>query len=170
MNAKSLVTVGLLMFVGVSVVYVVVREAGQPAPEGPVTATDPSNDPKVEPVVTAGDESSGTKVLVYYFHRTQRCVTCRTIEAYARDAIREGFPDEYQAGVIEWHALNVEEPANSHFVDDYRLAFSSLVIARMEGGRQTRWDNLEDVWKLVHQSKAGFFEYVQRAVAGYLGE
>jgi len=84
-------------------------------------------------VETAGTEVSktaapGVKIVAYYFHGTTRCATCRKIETFAHEAIQAGFGEALKAGSLEWRTLNVEEPANQHFIKDYRLYTKSVVL------------------------------------------
>jgi len=197
MNSRSIVTVILLVFVGVSVAYVLVREAGtgredpsplsgessrpslsgedRPETENPTgEAGDDESVVETSPApgggaVEPGAEEAGRKVLVYYFHRTQRCPTCRAIESYAREAVEQAFPAELESGRVEWHTVNLDEPGQSHFVDDYQLTFSTLVVVAKDGGSQTSWRNLSDVWGLVRGQRAKYDAYVRDAVAEYLG-
>lgn len=108
-----------------------------------------------------------SKVVAYYFHGTYRCTTCRTIEAYAHEAVQTGFAEALKAGKIEWRALNVEEPANRHFLKDYQLYTRSVVLASYQGDKQLRWKNLEKVWELVGD-KGQFTRYVQGEVKTFL--
>jgi hypothetical protein len=39
------------------------------------------------PTAEAGAEGGTGTTVVYYFHATARCATCRTIEAYAHEAL-----------------------------------------------------------------------------------
>jgi hypothetical protein len=103
------------------------------------------------------------KVVAYYFHGTYRCTTCRNIESFAREAVQTGFGDELKAGKVEWRALNVEEPANRHFIKDYQLYTRSVVLASYQGDKQLRWKNLDQVWVLVGD-KGQFTRYVQNEV------
>lgn len=111
--------------------------------------------------------AADSKVVAYYFHGTTRCNTCRTIEAYAKEAVQTGFGDGLKAGKIEWRALNVEEPANRHFIKDYQLYTRSVVLASYEGDKQLRWKNLDKVWELVGD-KPSFTRYVQAEVKSFL--
>ncbi len=108
------------------------------------------------------------KVVAYYFHVTVRCVTCRTIEQYSREAIEKGFGDELRKGAIEWRPVNVQLPENRHYIQDYRLFTRSLVLVKMKDGKQVEWRNLEKVWELVGR-RADFLKYVQANVKVYLG-
>ncbi len=126
----------------------------------------PETASRATPSVTA---DSPLKVVAYYFHVTVRCVTCRTIEGYSREAIEQGFPKELKAGEAEWRLVNVQLPENRHFIRDYQLYTRSLVLAKIRGGKQVEWRNLDKVWELVGR-KGEFFKYVQSNVKVYLGD
>jgi hypothetical protein len=103
----------------------------------------------------------GNRTVVYYFHGNMRCVSCRRIESYAKEAIKAGFSSELADGHLEIMAVNVEEPGNRHFVEEFQLYAPSVVVTRMEGDQRTQWKNLDQVWRLVRDRQA-FQQYVQR--------
>jgi hypothetical protein len=107
-------------------------------------------------------------VIAYYFHGTQRCATCRKLEAYSLESIQAGFPGQLRDGTLEWRVVNIDEPGNKHFVEDYKLYTRSLVIVKLQEGKQTEWKNLEKIWDLV-DDKQGFATYVQQEIKTYLG-
>ncbi len=158
MNTKSIITILLLIFVAVSVVYLVTGNK-QADTEASVTET------AVEPSSTPENH----QIIAYYYHGNRRCKTCRTIEAYAAEAIQTGFADALDAGQVDWQVLNFEDSANAGAVEDYDLVSQSLIIVEWQDGEKLRWKNLERVWKLVGEKKA-FLDYVQQEVAAYLGE
>jgi len=170
MKSKSLVAVTLLLFVAVSMVYLALGDS-------PGRAENPGqNSETTDPVVaTSGSgsldrvEEAQHRVIAYYFHGTARCPTCRAIEQYAYEALVTGFPRELQFGVLEWHAINVEEPQNQHFIDDYELIMRSVILADMAGENQTKWKNLDRIWDLVGD-KGAFVSYVQEETEAYLEE
>jgi hypothetical protein len=162
MNPKSVVTILLLVFVAVSVGFLISKESrisavpanqtSVPANEaGTQSAGNEDSDKTIsgtnaastgvdkKPSRKDGQESGekiaaddrntpDSKVVVYYFHGSTRCVTCRAIENFSRAAVGNAFPDEIQKGRLEFQAINVEEPANEHFVDDYQLVTRSVVL------------------------------------------
>jgi hypothetical protein len=163
MNAKRIVTVLLLTFIGVSVVYLVITEAGsRPQPNAPSTPhiAAPATRAIDERESKRPDQPADHRVVAYYFHRTQRCRTCLTIETYAEEALKEAFPEALRRGELEWHAVNVEEPANEHFVEEYGLTSSALVLLDLWDGEPREWRNLEQVWKLAGDEMR-FKTYVQ---------
>lgn len=106
---------------------------------------------------TFNKKKDSQRILAYYFHPTARCVTCRNIEAYSIEAIKE-WEVETGKNVI-WKELNIEDSVNEHYVNEYSLEFSSLVIARYTEGTKDKWKNLEETWKLVND-KDSFKKYV----------
>lgn len=115
-----------------------------------------------EPVVT-----TDSTVVVYYFHRTARCKTCLTIEALAKEALDTYLANALAAGRLIWPPINIEEPGNEHFEDDFQLEFSSLIVAAHGPEDGVSWWNLERVWDLVGEREE-FIEYVRLNVAGVL--
>ncbi len=107
-------------------------------------------------------------VIAYYFHGTRRCKTCLTIEAYADESMKTGFPQELETGRLTWRVLNVEEPENEHFVQDFELATRSVVLVEAKNGKTEKWKSLDKVWKLVG-NKGAFVAYIQKETADYLG-
>ena len=116
-----------------------------------------------------GKDSTGTKpeVVLYYFHGTRRCNTCRTIESYAQEAVEGKFKDALEAGTLNWTVLNTDESENAHFVKDFGLVSSSLVVVEVDGGEVLRHEVLQEAWTLV-RDKPRFIEYVQGSVGEFL--
>jgi hypothetical protein len=163
MNPKTIVTAALLGFVAISVGYLGVSETQ--------TADDSlgrSVSGRAVPAAQSDVKAPAHKIIAYYFHNTQRCPTCLKIERLAGDAIKTEFAGELERGELEWRVLNIEESANEHFVGDYALVASSLVIVDLHEGRQRAWTNMERVWELVHDDEAAFRDYVVEQVREYL--
>jgi len=114
-------------------------------------------------------KAHNAKVIAYYFHGTFRCTTCRSIEEYSHDAIQAYFAKELGNGKLEFRPVNVEEPGNKHFIQDYQLVTRSLVLSLVSDGKEMKWKNLPDVWKLV-RDKEKFYQYVKDEVELFLKE
>lgn len=121
-----------------------------------------------EPDVATAEAGAERHFVLYYFHGQRRCQTCLTIEAYAEEAARAGFGKELESGVLEWTVVNIDEKENAHFVEDFSLPSSSLVVVEMGRDGPVRHQILQDVWLLVGK-KQEFLEYIRRAVREYLG-
>jgi hypothetical protein len=114
---------------------------------------------------TAVENSNEYKntILAYYFHGNYRCHTCRTIEALAYKTINDKFAVELQSGEIIWKELNVEQPENRHFIHEFQLYSSSLVIVKKDGKKTVSWKILQDVWRLVRDENK-FSDYVTNEI------
>ncbi len=165
MKTKTIVSIVLLVFVAASVTWLVIKETRDGETEQKQgrdknAAGGGENTP-------VGLPQAKEKVTVYYFHQTARCMTCNRIEALTRQAVESGFADQIKAGRVEIKAVNVEEPGNRHFVDDYKLVTKSVVLVDGRKQKAGRWKNLERVWELVRNEEA-FGKYVQSEVKAFL--
>jgi hypothetical protein len=112
---------------------------------------------------------SGHKLTVYYFHSKRRCPTCMKMEAYTREAVTKGFANLVKTGRVELKVVDVDEPRDRHFVEDFKLITKSVVIVDSLDGKQVRWKNLDKIWKLV-VNRFAFVKYVQDEINAYLRE
>lgn len=107
------------------------------------------------------------RVVAYYFHTTIRCKSCRTIEAWSKEAIDSAFAQEIRDGRLVWKVVNIEVEGNEHFAKDYALYTKSVVLVTEVRGKPGEWKNLEKVWQLL-QDKPKFLRYVQAETRGFL--
>ena len=104
-----------------------------------------------------------------YFHTTARCPTCHTIEELSDRAVKFNFENELKTGKVVWRVINVDEPENKHYNDDYQLYTKSLIISEMKDGKEERWKNLEKIWVLVRDDEK-FDAYVKDEITDWLKE
>jgi hypothetical protein len=152
MNAKKILTIVLLLFVVASFGYLVIQESSKSE-----EATG----------ATAPDDFSGNKLIAFFFHPTERCVTCRKIEEYAYEALTEGFPEAFKEGLLVWRVVNFSEPSNEHFIFDYQLVTTSVVLVDVVDGEQQQWKELPEVWSLVDDQEK-FLQYIREETQAYL--
>ncbi|MFC2172558.1 nitrophenyl compound nitroreductase subunit ArsF family protein [Acidobacteriota bacterium] len=172
MKPKSIITIVLLLFVGASLVYLLLSESRETGTKQE-TLDQPSG-------VGAGSETAGKQegaepqqtshtIIAYYFHGAVRCNTCRAIEAFTTEALKKGFSEELGKGELEYRVINVDEQENEHFVKDYELTTRSVVLVDVKSGTEKRWKNLPRIWELV-QDKEAFLEYIRQETSAYLSE
>ena len=168
MNIKRLIKSLLLIFVAVSCVFLVYKEFYPKSESNVTNAAETQRDKSSVPVETqsdkgtlpsteviekqdevpssVADKASTSKVIAYYFHGTFRCTTCRTIEKYSKEAIELYFAKEMKNGTLEFRPVNVEEPENRHYSQDYQLFSRALVLSLNKDGKEVKWKNLTEVW------------------------
>ena len=159
MKARRLIQIALLLFVAVSVVYLVSQESRKSLAAAPRATTQPEKNEAVRQ----------PKVVVYYFHGNFRCVSCRKLEAVSQQAVTNGFAQELKRGDLEWRVVNVETSGNEHFVSDYKLFSKALVVVKFRGGKQIEYKNLMKAWELLQNDEA-LEKYVQSEVKASLQE
>jgi len=193
LDIKKLIKSLLFIFVVISLGFLLYKEFSPRSESNATNATDqkvdtvvvssepvsaPESQPVKEPAAKQKQETplplpevkpKNAKVIAYYFHGTFRCSTCRTIEQYSHDALQTYFEKELGSGKLEFRPVNIEEPEYKHFIQDYQLVTRSLVLSLMSDGKETKWKNLADVWKLV-RDKDKFFQHVKDEVEKLLKE
>jgi hypothetical protein len=107
------------------------------------------------------------KIVAFYFHGNFRCDSCKKIEQYSREAIEKYFSEQLKIGELVWQVVNTDLPANQHFMKDYQLYTSSLVIAEFKGSTQLQWKNLAGVWHELDDQEA-FYDYVKTEIQKFL--
>ena len=152
-SAKKWLTAVLLLFVVASVAFVIVREVMS------------RNADSTAAVSEAGEVPARADALtVYYFHGTQRCMTCNRIEELAKAAIQGRYAEELADGRVEFRSVNVEEPANEHFIKDFQLASRTVVMAK-----DGKYEKFDAVWTLVGEPEK-FSSYLQDGAAKMLAK
>jgi hypothetical protein len=146
----------LLLFVAASVVTMVVK-----APKGDALSGRPSAG------IPGASSKEGGQVIAYYFLGKVRCSSCRKIEEVSRRTIEGSFPRELADGRLQFLAVDVDRPENRHFIEEYRLESSSLILVEMRGGKPACWKNLPEVWTLV-DDPPGLEAHIRDEVAAIL--
>lgn len=117
-----------------------------------------------EPALSATAED---QVVVYYLHTTFRCVTCNEIERLARELVETEFAEELASGRLVWREANFQqEPA---LAKRYEVVSSCVVVANIEGGEETGYQRLDEVWTM-YQNPADFNLYMGTAIRQSLEE
>ncbi|HPN93356.1 MAG TPA: nitrophenyl compound nitroreductase subunit ArsF family protein [bacterium] len=138
-----------------------------PSPTSSPQASVPAQAAKPQSTAEPEKKVPQKKIIVYYFKTTNGCASCTYIENYTGEALRTGFKKQIDDGTIDWNVVNLDNPENKHYIQDYQLSFKSVIVAEFEDGKQTRWKNLEMVWRL-YKNKPAFLTFVQDEVKAYL--
>jgi hypothetical protein len=159
MNAKHIIRLALLAVVLGSVAVwgakeyrktkAIVDAATKPAPAETVPAV------------------QGGQVVMTYFLGGTRCPSCVKIEAFTKATAEKDFAAELASGKLVFRIINTDEPANRHYIDDYKLASKMVVISHRVDGKQTEWQAMEKIWDLLDDESA-FRTYLGETLHKYL--
>ncbi|MDP8213131.1 MAG: nitrophenyl compound nitroreductase subunit ArsF family protein [Candidatus Zapsychrus exili] len=111
--------------------------------------------------------AEGSSVVATYFHTTFRCVSCHKIQNFTEEALRKGFARELASGRLKYRVINIEEPGNEHYVQDYSLYTKSVVLSLQKDGKEVGFKNLDKVWQLLND-KDKFVSYIENETKSFL--
>jgi hypothetical protein len=147
------IAIAVVVFCAVAICALVIPQT--------VLAADAATKPET-PTVTPAD-----RVVVMYFHRTQRCPTCLKMGGYSEEAVQTGFAKQIKEGKVEFHYIDFQDKKNEALTKGYQVSGPTLIVAKVLDSKVTDRKNLKEMWTKV-RDKAEFTEYVQNNVKDYL--
>lgn len=78
----------------------------------------------------ASKTSTPVKIEAYYFHNTSRCVTCKAVEAEAKQDIEMLYPDLVKQGMMSFKAFNLEEEAGRTMSEKLGVSGQTLLLVK----------------------------------------
>lgn len=138
----------------------VTQESKTPAPL-------PERTPEAANGATAEAPAAGKHFVAYYLHGKARCVSCTTIERLTKNALDTHFADAQKSGLMEVRLINVETSENRHYIQDYQITNQSVILSELQDGKEVRWKNLKQVWRLFRDETA-FDDYIRTETEAFL--
>lgn len=160
MKVRAIAKNGLLAFVLVSIGFALGKEVA-------LRRQSATSANAVESNSELGTQNAERKVIVYYLHTTFRCATCNGIERLAKALVETEYADDLAAGRIEWREANFQ--TDRDVAKRYEVVSSCVVVAKVENGRETGFQRLDDVWTR-YQNPEDFNAYVGAAIRKSLGD
>jgi phosphoketolase len=65
---------------------------------------------------------------VFDFHTTNRCVTCKAIEANTKYTLETYFAEELKSGKITFKIINIDEKVNEKLAEKFQASGTSLFL------------------------------------------
>lgn len=127
----------------------------------------PERTPEASATVKAEAPAAGKHFVAYYLHGRARCVSCTTIERLTKNALDTHFADAQKSGLMEVRLVNVETSENRHYIQDYQITNQSVILSELQDGKEVRWKNLKQVWRLLRDEKA-FDDYIRTETDAFL--
>ena len=143
------------------------KDAGTAGAPNQIAADAQENKTALPNSVSGNTARQNRKLIVYYFHGNVRCHNCIMIENLTRQAVNTGFADQLKSGRVELKVVNIEEPGNGHFAEDYKLYTKSVILSDIKDGKEANWKNLDQVWTRLYDENK-FIDYIQSEVQAFL--
>jgi hypothetical protein len=109
------------------------------------------------------------QVVVYYFHRKFRCQSCEVLESTLLNTMQVTYSNHFGAGRLAMCIINVDEPENRHYLEQFEILSNSIVIVERKSGAVARYKNLESIWDVAEDREA-ITQILRSEVAGFLPE
>lgn len=116
--------------------------------------------------VTAADPPED-RAVVMYFHRTERCPTCKMMGSYSEEAVKSEFASELKNGTVEFRYIDFQQPENANLAKAYKVTGPALIVAKVVDAKVSKYTDLKEIWVKVRE-KPVFIEYVQENVRAHV--
>jgi len=107
---------------------------------------------------------AATKVEVYYFHYTRRCVTCNAVEEVAKNTISESFASQFKKHEITFKSVNLDEKSSEALAKKCKAEGQALLII----GNGKRIDLTDKAFMYAKSSPDKLKAEVKKAIDGIL--
>jgi len=111
-------------------------------------------------------DNNSDKIEAYYFHFTARCITCKTIEARAKENLETLYPNQFKQGLITFQSVNLEEAVNKPLAEKLGVSGQTLLIVK--GDKKVNLTNEGFMYAVVKPEK--FKEIINEKVDGLLAK
>ena len=105
------------------------------------------------------------RVEVRYFHGKQRCLTCRSMEKYAKEVLNESFAAQQKNKVISMKVIDFTTEQGKPVAANHKVSFSSLFIVKIDkNGKETRTDLTRQGFQYAKRNPVEFKKIVKEAI------
>ena len=119
------------------------------------------------PMAAMAADPPADRVVVMYFHRTERCPTCKMMGSYSEEAVKSGFASELKNGTVEFHYIDFQQSENANLAKAYKVTGPALIVAKVVDAKVSKYTDLKEIWVKVRE-KPVFIEYVQENVRAHV--
>ena len=74
--------------------------------------------------------ATSENIEVYYFHFTNRCVTCNAVEDETKMVIETFYGDEMKEGKIDFKSVNLDENEGKNLAKSLRVSGQTLLLVK----------------------------------------
>jgi hypothetical protein len=108
---------------------------------------------------------SNVKLEVLYFHVTERCRTCLSIENNTKKVLDDNFKTQMDNGIIKFTSYNIEKKENKSLIEKYQISYLTLLLIRSDG---TKTDFTNAAFKYAEAKPEEFEELLKAEIENSL--
>ncbi len=100
---------------------------------------------RITPAAEIGraNEPAGDRLMIYFFHATQRCASCEAVESTMEELLKTDFAPQVSRGEIAWKSLDYEKPTSADLLRKFKVGGIVVVLAKMKDNQ------LLDCWRAL---------------------
>ncbi len=117
-----------------------------------------------QPKKPATKVANNGKVEAYYFHFSSRCVTCKSVEAQAKEDLEKLYPEQVKQGKITFQSINLDDASSAAIAEKLKVSGQSLLLVK--DGKQVNITNEGFIY--ARSSPDKFKEIIKEKVDGML--
>lgn len=102
-------------------------------------------------------KNPGLKLQIYYFHSTNRCGVCKSIEANVKEVLDSSYAELVKNGSINFKLVNVEEDANKSLAKKYEASGMNLRFIKIDDNKE-KDNDLTEFAMLHSKAEADIFK------------
>lgn len=100
---------------------------------------------------------------IYYFHRTERCATCNSIEEGISSTL-ERYKKEISKGDLVFMSLNFEEDKDSEIIKIYEIESPTLLLIYNNKGEKKFLDLTEEAFSNALRNPSKFKKTLRKSI------
>ncbi len=113
----------------------------------------------------AQSDKKTTKLEVFNFHSTHRCMTCNAIEANTKYTLNTYFKDEIENGLIVQKTVNIDLKENEKLATKFEASGTSLFLNKITADGKEEQINLTNMAFKKGKDKEAFSKELQRLIS-----
>ncbi len=128
-----------------------------------LAVSEPTTQSSVDEAVTPPSH----QVVVFYFHRTERCPTCKRVGGLAEEAVTQTFPKELKSRSVEFWMVDFQDERHTELAKSYRIEGPTLVLANVFDRQVKEWTPMPKIWQFVGKPDE-MRNYIDEGINRYL--
>jgi len=112
----------------------------------------------------ATTKTAKAKLEIVYFHATNRCITCNSVENNAKKLLDENYKTQVEKGEITFVSLNIDDEQNKAITEKYQVSFSTLLLINNKTEQEGVTNFTETAFKYAKNSPEKYIELLKEEI------
>jgi hypothetical protein len=101
---------------------------------------------------------------VLYFHRTNRCPTCMSIEKNTKDLLESNYKTEMESEKVIFKSIDFQQEAENEFVKKYSVEGPTLLVIKHKKDKESKIDLTNEAFTYSRNNAEKFKGILQEKI------